>query len=91
MKPQRRPRVQLNFAQRVVFIQYVHHAQLIQIQPHVRVQRGLQYLWPQIDIFRPNQRSHRRPFMTLLHLVPPALNLVANHRRLFNKQRALRQ
>ncbi len=89
MKPQRGPRVQLDLAQRVVLIQHVHHAQLIQIQPHVRVKRACQHFRPQIDVLRPNQRPDPRPLMPLFHLVPPAIDLVAHHRRLFDKQRAL--
>jgi hypothetical protein len=91
MKPQRGPRVQLDLAQRVVFVQHVHHAQLIEVEAHVRIELRLQHLGPQIDIFGPYQRSHRRALMPLLDLVPPAIDLVAHHRRLFDKQRALGQ
>ncbi len=41
MKPERGPRVQLDFAQRMVRIEHVYHAQLIEVQPHLRVQRRL--------------------------------------------------
>jgi hypothetical protein len=40
MKAQRGPRVQLDLAQRRVLIQHVHHAQLIEIEAHVRVERA---------------------------------------------------
>ena len=90
MKAQRGPRRQLDLAQRRVLVQHVHRAQLIQIQAHVRLERGPQHFRPQINVFRPDQRADARPLMALLHLVPPAIDLVAHHRRLIDKQRAAR-
>ena len=91
MKPERGPRVQLDLAQRQILIQHIHNTQLVQIEPHVRVERHAQRLRPQIDIFGPDQRPDARPLMTLLDLVPPAVDLVAHHGRLFDEESALRQ
>ncbi len=65
--------------------------QLIEVEPSVPCQRGLQHFRAQINIFRANQRADRGALMPLLHLVPPAIDLIAHHGRLFNEQRALGQ
>ena len=88
MKPQRGPGGNLDFAQRRVLLQHVHRAQLIEVQPHVRLQRSRQHLGAQINIFRPHQRPDPRPLVPLLNLAPPAVDLVAHHGRLFHEQRA---
>ena len=90
VKPQSGPRRQLDLAQRRVLFQHVHRAQLIQIEAHVRFERGPQHLRPQINVLRPHQRADPRPLMPLLHLVPPAIDLVAHHRRLIHNQHAAR-
>jgi hypothetical protein len=54
VKAQRGPRVQLDLAERVVFVQHVHHAELIEIEAHVRRRAmRLQNFGAQIDVFRP--------------------------------------
>jgi seryl-tRNA synthetase len=40
VKAQRGPRVQLDLAQRVVLVEHVHHAELIEIEAHVRFERA---------------------------------------------------
>ena len=91
MESECRPRVQLDLAQRRVFIEHVNSAKLVQIKPHARVKRRPQHLWPQIDLLRPDQRPDPRPLMALLDLVPPAIDLIAHHRRLLDEKRAFGQ
>ncbi len=51
----------------------------------------LQNFGAQIDIFRPDERADADALVALLDLVPPAIDLVAHHGRLIDKQHALGQ
>ncbi len=90
MEPQRGPRRQLDLAQSSVLIQHVHRAQLIQIEAHVRVEQGLQNLGAKINVLRAHERADSRALMPLFDFVPPAIDLVADHCRLVDKERASR-
>ena len=91
MEPQCRPRSELDLAQRLVLVQHIHHAQLIDVQPRMRRQLRLQNLRPQINVRRRDQRPDARPLVPLLDLVPPAVDLVFDHRRLFHQQHRARK
>ena len=91
MKAQRGPRGQLDFAERGVVFEHIDRAELIEIEAHVRVERRLQDFGAQIDVFRTDERADSGALMALLDLVPPAVNLVADHGRLVNEERAARQ
>ena len=84
-------RGQLDFAKGCVRLQHIHRAQLIEIESHMRIERGLQNLGPQINVFRPEERANPGAFVTQLDLAPPAVDLAAHHRRLIDKQHAARQ
>ena len=52
------------------------------------LQRRLKNLGAQIDIFRADERADAGALVALLDLVPPAIDLVADHGGLIDKQRA---
>ena len=88
METQRGTRVEFDLAEGGVLVQDVDDAELIEIEAHVRLKLGLENFRAQVDVFRADKRAHRRPLMPLLHLVPPAIDLVADHCRFFDKERA---
>ena len=90
VKAQSGPRGQFDLAQRRVFLKHVDRAELIEIEAHVRIERRLQNFRAEIDIFRPDERADAGALVALLDLVPPAIDLVADHGRLIDEERAAR-
>ena len=90
VKAQRGPRGQFDFAERRVLVEHVYRAELIEIEAHVRVERCRKNFGAQVDIFGPDERADAGALMALLDLVPPAIDLVAHHRRLVDEERAAR-
>ncbi len=86
MEALRRPRGERNFAERCVFFQHIHYAQLVQVKPGmVRDLCQQQFRLP-IQVVRLHQRADAGALVPLLQLGPPALQVVAQHSRLFHKQ-----
>jgi hypothetical protein len=91
VKAERGTRVQFNFAECVVLVEHIDDAELIEIEAHVRFERGLENFWAQVNVFRADERADAGALVALLDLVPPTVDLVAHHGRLFNEERALGQ
>ena len=91
VKAQRGSRVELDLAQRVVFIKHIDGAELIEVEARVRCEQRLQNLRAQINVFGPDERADAAALVALLDLVPPAIDLVAHHGGLVDKQHALGQ
>ena len=87
VKAKRGPRVQLDFAERCVFVEHVDGAKLIEIEADVRLELGLQNLRAQINVLGPDERADAGALVPLLDLVPPAIDLIAHHAQA-HRQRA---
>ena len=91
MEAERRAGVQFDFAERVVFVEHVDGAELIEVEADVRFEQGLQNFGTKIDIFRADERTDAGALVTLLDLVPPAVDLVAHHRGFVDEENAAGQ
>src|ERR1700761_8592061 len=89
MKAQCGPRVDCDLAQRVVVFEYVDDAELIEIEAGVRLEQPLQNLRANVDVFRADEIADATALVTLFHLVPPAIDLVANHCGFFDKKHGM--
>ncbi len=82
------PSGQLDLTQRRVFLEHVNRAELIEVQAHVRAERRLQDFGAQINVFRADERTNSGALVTQLDFIPPAVNLIADHAWLIDKERA---
>ena len=78
-----------DLAQRRVFVEHVDGAELVEIEAEMRLQEALQNFGAQVNIFRPDEVADAGALVALLHLVPPAVDLVAHHAGLVDKQNGL--
>src|SRR5512142_2472191 len=86
MKPLRGTRGKFNLRQlAAVRVENIHRAQLVQIAPGRASQAVLKIPRRKVDILRSDEGADSRAIVSLLDLVPPALALVLDHRRLFDK------
>ncbi len=79
---------ELDFAESSVVIEDVDVAELVEVEAGMRGERGLQNLRADVDVFGQDEVADAGAIMALLHLVPPAVDLVADHGRLFDEERA---
>ena len=91
MKTERGPGVERDFPERVVFFEHIDSSELIEIEAGMRSKHRLQNLGAEINVFGPNERADTAALVALFDLVPPAVDLIAHHRRLIHKKNALGQ
>src|ERR1019366_2328230 len=84
-------RIDGDFAERVVLVEHIDGAKLIEIEAVMGFKQALQNFGTKVNVFRANERADAGAIVTLLDLVPPALNLIAHHGGLVNKQHGARQ
>ena len=77
---------EFDFAEGVVGVKDVDRAELIEVEAHVRGERGLEDFRAEINVFRADEGADAGALMALLDLVPPAIDLVADHGGLFDEE-----
>src|SRR5262249_2267670 len=80
-----------DFAERLVVLEHVDSAELVEIEAVVRFKQSLQHLGTNVDVLGADETTDAAAFMALLDLVPPAVNLIAHHGRLVDEKNGLRQ
>ena len=86
VETQRGARWKFDFAERRVFFEDVDHAELIEVEAHVGFEGGLQNFRAEVDVLRADERADAGALVALLDLVPPAIDLVADHGRFFDEE-----
>ncbi len=88
VKAQRGTRVERDLAERIVFVEHVDSAELIEIEAGMRLQQALQNFGAKIDVFRPDERTDAAALVALFDFIPPAVDLVAHHGGFFDEEHA---
>src|SRR4051794_18462117 len=91
MEAQRGPRIERDFAQGGVLVDDVDCAELVEVEPKVRLEEALKHFGAEINIFGPDEIADAGALVALLHLVPPAVDLVAHHARFIDEENGLGQ
>ena len=89
VEAQRGAGVEVDFAEGRVFVEHVDGAELIEIEAEVRFEQALKDFGAEVDVFRPDEIADAGALVALLDLVPPAVNLVADHAGLVDEENGL--
>ncbi len=89
VEAQRGAGVEGDFAEGGVFVEHIDGAELVEIEPEVRIEQALKDFGAEIDIFRTDEIADAGALVTLLDLVPPSVDLVADHAGLVDEEDGL--
>ncbi len=89
VKAQGGPRIELDFAEGLVFVEDVDGAELIEVEAEVGFKQALQDFGAEVDVLGADEAADAGALVALLDLVPPAVDLVAHHAGLVDEENGL--